>query len=81
MNNKIEKMKLMCVHLSTENVDAVLKFIPKVEVKKNKRTHVSFSDVKLEFTTTRWVVVQMIINTISLLLFAHSIQLSVEYSI
>lgn len=50
-------MKFMRVYLSTENVDAVLKFIPKVELKKNKHAYVSFSDVKIEFTTTRWVVI------------------------
>lgn len=43
----------MRAYFPPENVDAVLKFIPKVEVKKNKNAYVSFSDVKIEFTTTR----------------------------
>lgn len=52
----------MCIYLSTENVNATLKLIPKVELKKNKKAYVSFSDVKLEFTTTRWVVVLLNIH-------------------
>lgn len=36
----------------TDNVDFTIKFIPRVELKKG-REYLQFSDVKLDFTTTR----------------------------
>lgn len=38
----------------TDNVEFSMKFIPKVETKKGKQ-YLQFSEVKLDFTTTRWV--------------------------
>lgn len=35
-----------------DNVDVSIKFIPKVEIKKGKQ-YLTFTDVKLDFTTTR----------------------------
>lgn len=47
-------MQLIC---SLDNVDFSLKLFPKVEIKKDKQ-YLIFSDVKLDFNTSRLVYIQ-----------------------